>query len=152
MLDVQHLSRRFHGITVVHDVGFVLRPGEVLGYLGPNGSGKTTTLRMLTGGIDRTAPPFLSSYVRTGNMTSIGPIAHHLQHGFGLEDRLAIGATDRRHHRRPGPVGPGASGTGSFRSSPSAAQMEQQRAQYASPVSVGCSMATSCRRQDIQSR
>jgi ABC-2 type transport system ATP-binding protein len=52
MLEVQHLSRRFHGITVVHDVSFALRPGEVLGYLGPNGSGKTTTLRMITGGME----------------------------------------------------------------------------------------------------
>jgi ABC-2 type transport system ATP-binding protein len=52
MLEVQHLSRRFHGITVVHDVSFGLRAGEVLGYLGPNGSGKTTTLRMITGGME----------------------------------------------------------------------------------------------------
>jgi ABC-2 type transport system ATP-binding protein len=51
MLEARHLSRRFHGVTVVHDVSFVLRPGEVLGYLGPNGSGKTTTLRMITGGL-----------------------------------------------------------------------------------------------------
>lgn len=52
MLEARHLSRRFHGITVVHDVSFVVRPGEVLGYLGPNGSGKTTTLRMLTGALE----------------------------------------------------------------------------------------------------
>ena len=55
MLEADHLSRRFHGITVVHDVSFVLRPGEVLGYLGPNGSGKTTTLRMLTGALQPSA-------------------------------------------------------------------------------------------------
>jgi ABC-2 type transport system ATP-binding protein len=52
MLEVSHLSRRFHGIAVVRDVSFVLQPGDVLGYLGPNGSGKTTTLRMLTGGLE----------------------------------------------------------------------------------------------------
>ena len=33
----------------VKDVDFALRPGEIVGYLGPNGSGKTTTLRMLAG-------------------------------------------------------------------------------------------------------
>jgi ABC-2 type transport system ATP-binding protein len=49
MLQAVHLVRRFSGITVVDDVSFDLRPGEVVGYLGPNGSGKTTTTRMLTG-------------------------------------------------------------------------------------------------------
>jgi ABC-2 type transport system ATP-binding protein len=43
------LTKRYSGITVVRDVDFTVRPGEVVGYLGPNGSGKTTTLRMLAG-------------------------------------------------------------------------------------------------------
>ena len=41
--------KRYHGITVVDNASFAVRPGEVMGYLGPNGSGKTTTVRMLTG-------------------------------------------------------------------------------------------------------
>jgi len=49
VLEARHLSRRFFGISVVHDVSLLVRPGDVVGYLGPNGSGKTTTLRMLTG-------------------------------------------------------------------------------------------------------
>src|SRR5262245_55171689 len=52
MLEVQHLSKRFHGIAAVNDVSFVVRRGEILGYLGPNGSGKTTTVKMLTGLLD----------------------------------------------------------------------------------------------------
>jgi ABC-2 type transport system ATP-binding protein len=52
MLEVSHLVRRFSGITVVNDVSFVVRPGEVVGYLGPNGSGKTTTAKMVTGLLD----------------------------------------------------------------------------------------------------
>ena len=43
------LSKRFSGIRVVNDVNLTVRPGEVVGYLGPNGSGKTTTARMLGG-------------------------------------------------------------------------------------------------------
>lgn len=43
------LSKRYAGVTVVKDVDFTVHPGEVVGYLGPNGSGKTTTLRMLAG-------------------------------------------------------------------------------------------------------
>lgn len=49
MLEARYLVKRFHGITVVDDATFVVRPGDVIGYLGPNGSGKTTTARMLTG-------------------------------------------------------------------------------------------------------
>ncbi len=43
------LTKRFGDFTAVEGVTFDVRPGEVLGYLGPNGSGKTTTLRMLLG-------------------------------------------------------------------------------------------------------
>jgi ABC-2 type transport system ATP-binding protein len=49
MLEAQALSKYFSGIPAVKDVNFVVRPGEVLGYLGPNGSGKTTTVGMVTG-------------------------------------------------------------------------------------------------------
>ena len=52
MLEARHLVKRFFGVTVVDDVSFSLHPGEVVGYLGPNGSGKTTTARMLTGLLD----------------------------------------------------------------------------------------------------
>lgn len=54
MLEARHLVKRFFGVTAVNDVSFVVRPGEVVGYLGPNGSGKTTTARMLTGLTDPT--------------------------------------------------------------------------------------------------
>jgi ABC-2 type transport system ATP-binding protein len=49
VLEVSHLVKRFSGITVVSDVSFTVRAGEVVGYLGPNGSGKTTTARMVIG-------------------------------------------------------------------------------------------------------
>jgi ABC-2 type transport system ATP-binding protein len=54
MLEARHLVKRFFGVTVVDDASFVVRPGEVVGYLGPNGSGKTTTDRMLTGLLEPT--------------------------------------------------------------------------------------------------
>jgi len=43
------LSRHYGTRVVVHNIGFELRRGEVLGLLGPNGAGKTTTLQMLAG-------------------------------------------------------------------------------------------------------
>jgi ABC-2 type transport system ATP-binding protein len=55
MLEARHLVKRFFGVTVVNDVNFLVGPGEIVGYLGPNGSGKTTTARMLTGLVDSTS-------------------------------------------------------------------------------------------------
>lgn len=49
MVDAQSLTKWYGAIRAVSDVSFTLAPGEVLGYLGPNGSGKTTTVGMLTG-------------------------------------------------------------------------------------------------------
>ena len=43
------LTRRFGDFTAVDHVSFAVQAGEVVGYLGPNGSGKTTTIRMLLG-------------------------------------------------------------------------------------------------------
>lgn len=48
-LELRGVSRSFARVAVVRDVSFKLRPGEVCGYLGANGSGKTTTVRMLVG-------------------------------------------------------------------------------------------------------
>jgi len=45
----QDLTRRFGRFTAVDRVSFRIREGSVFGFLGPNGSGKTTTIRMLTG-------------------------------------------------------------------------------------------------------
>ena len=48
-IDVAGLSKRFGRKTVVDDVALRLEEGRICGFLGPNGSGKTTTLRMLCG-------------------------------------------------------------------------------------------------------
>ena len=45
----QHLTRRFGHLVAVKDLNLAIMPGEVFGLLGPNGSGKTTTIRMLCG-------------------------------------------------------------------------------------------------------
>jgi len=55
MLEVRGLTKRYSSKAVVDDVSFRIDPGEVCGYLGPNGSGKTTTVKMLTGLLEPTA-------------------------------------------------------------------------------------------------
>jgi len=49
VLEVEGLTKRFGGITAVDGVSFALREGEVLGIIGPNGSGKTTTFDLISG-------------------------------------------------------------------------------------------------------
>ncbi len=49
IISVNDLTRRFGDFTAVDHITFDIEPGQVVGYLGPNGSGKTTTIRMLLG-------------------------------------------------------------------------------------------------------
>ena len=49
VIKVENLTRRFGDFVAVDHVNFEVGAGEVVGYLGPNGSGKTTTIRMLLG-------------------------------------------------------------------------------------------------------
>lgn len=48
-LEVQHLSKRYRGTNAVSDVSFTIAPGEILGYVGHNGAGKSTTVKMMIG-------------------------------------------------------------------------------------------------------
>lgn len=48
-ISAQNLVRRFGIFTAVNDVSFRVQKGEIFGFLGPNGSGKTTVIKMLTG-------------------------------------------------------------------------------------------------------
>lgn len=49
IIDVSGLTKRFSGRTVVDNLALKVRQGEIYGFLGPNGSGKTTTIRMICG-------------------------------------------------------------------------------------------------------
>lgn len=49
IIDVRNLTKRFGARTAVDNVALKIEQGEIVGFLGPNGSGKTTTIRMLCG-------------------------------------------------------------------------------------------------------
>jgi len=55
MLEVKNLTKRFKDRTALDNVSLRVGEGEVFGYLGPNGSGKTTTMRVLLGLLEPTA-------------------------------------------------------------------------------------------------
>jgi branched-chain amino acid transport system ATP-binding protein len=55
LLEVRDLQKNFGGLRAVGGLSFDVRAGEVLGLLGPNGSGKTTALNLISGALARTA-------------------------------------------------------------------------------------------------
>ena len=48
-LNVSQISKRFDGVLAVDSVSLIASPAEVTGLIGPNGSGKTTTMNVVTG-------------------------------------------------------------------------------------------------------
>src|SRR6267143_535236 len=55
MIKTEHLTKHYGSLTAVEDVSFQVGTGEVLGFLGPNAAGKTTTMRMLAGFVTPTS-------------------------------------------------------------------------------------------------
>ena len=51
MLKVEGLTKRFGGFTALNEVSFEVTPGEILGLIGPNGSGKTTAFNCISGAL-----------------------------------------------------------------------------------------------------
>lgn len=49
ILIVKNLEKSLAGRKIIHNLSFSVRKGQIFGFLGPNGSGKTTTIRMMTG-------------------------------------------------------------------------------------------------------
>ena len=82
MLEARHLVKRFHGHAVVDHVSFAVHHGEVVGYLGPNGSGKTTTTRILTGLLEPTSGTVLFD----GREVRLDPLEFRRRLGYVPEE------------------------------------------------------------------
>jgi len=78
LVEVKSLSKHFGGFAAVDDVSFSVARGDVLGFLGPNGSGKTTTMRMITGFL----PPSAGTAVVCGFDVQDNPVAVKQRVGY----------------------------------------------------------------------
>jgi ABC-2 type transport system ATP-binding protein len=67
---IDRLTKRFGATTAIDDLSFTVRPGVVTGFLGPNGSGKTTTMRALLGLISATRGTATLDGVRYGELAA----------------------------------------------------------------------------------
>jgi ABC-2 type transport system ATP-binding protein len=69
-LEINGLTKRFGSVLAVDNLSFTVEPGRVTGFLGPNGSGKTTTLRMLLGLVTPSAGTATIGGVRYDHITN----------------------------------------------------------------------------------
>ncbi len=98
-IEVAHLTKRFGAVTAVEDLSFTVRPGRVTGFLGPNGSGKTTTLRMLLGLITPSAGAATIGGQQYADLAVPGRVV-----GASLEASAHPGRTARGHLRTLAPL------------------------------------------------
>jgi ABC-2 type transport system ATP-binding protein len=91
-LDVHGLTKKFGDFTAVDHVSFTVQPGEVLGYLGPNGSGKTTTIRMLCGLITPTEGTANILGINVSkDPEKVKPLIGYMSQKFSLYNDLTVG-------------------------------------------------------------
>ena len=90
-LEVMGLTKRFGAFTAVDHVSFSVQQGEVIGYLGPNGSGKTTTIRMLCGLLTPTeGTARILGFDVLKQTEAIKPHIGYMSQKFSLYDELTV--------------------------------------------------------------
>ena len=90
-IQTSRLVKKFGDFTAVNQVSFTVRKGEIFGFLGPNGSGKTTTIRMMLGLL----PPTQGTIEVLGipvpdQITTILPRIGYMSQQFSLYSDLTV--------------------------------------------------------------
>jgi branched-chain amino acid transport system ATP-binding protein len=110
LLQVENLERHFDGVKAVDGISFVVEPGEVVSIIGPNGSGKTTTLNLVAG----TIRPNAGAITLDGERIERADSARIAQHGIArtfqngrvfatlsVADNIEVGLHSTLHAYRP---------------------------------------------------
>lgn len=90
-MEAHHLTKRFGDFVAVDDVSFTIAQGEIFGFLGSNGCGKSTTMKMLTGLLQATSgtAELLGAPVAAGSVESRMRIGYMSQ-AFSLYEELTV--------------------------------------------------------------
>lgn len=108
----ENLTKRFDHFTAVDGISFTVSRGEIFGFLGPNGSGKTTTIRMILGLLAPTAGRIqVMGYDAASQAAAIRARAGYMSQRFSLYPELTVaenlrffattyGVTGERFRRR----------------------------------------------------
>ncbi|HEX7397789.1 MAG TPA: ABC transporter ATP-binding protein [Propionibacteriaceae bacterium] len=110
LLEVVNLERHFEGLKAVDGISFTVAPSEVVSIIGPNGSGKTTTLNLVTG----TIPSHGGTISLDGLRIDHGDTARIAEHGvartfqngrvfatLSVADNIEVGIHSTLHASRP---------------------------------------------------
>ena len=90
-IDVRDLSRRFGAFVAVDQISFDVRPGEIFGFLGSNGAGKSTTIRMLCGLLRPTSGTAIVGGVDVGgDPEGVKRRIGYMSQRFSLYERLTV--------------------------------------------------------------
>ena len=90
-MEAHNLSKRFGNFTAVNHVSFRIRQGEIFGFLGSNGCGKSTTMKMLTGLLDASEgeATLLGEPIDAGS-TAVRQRVGYMSQAFSLYEELSV--------------------------------------------------------------
>src|SRR5438045_9562384 len=91
MIEVKRLTNRFGAFTAVDHVSFTLGKGSIFGFLGPNGSGKTTVIRMLCGILQPTeGTAQMGGHDSVRDLEPIKEMIGYMSQKFSIYDELTV--------------------------------------------------------------
>ncbi|WP_369693634.1 ABC transporter ATP-binding protein [Lentibacillus sp. CBA3610] len=107
MLSLDHVSGGYDGEPVIRDISFSVSSGEFFGILGPNGSGKTTMLKMISGLIPCTSGSIklnnqnISFFSRKALAKKMAVLPQLTAHAFSYTVRETVALGRYAHHKGP---------------------------------------------------
>ena len=101
MLKIESLTVAYGSKTILHDISFAVQPGEILALIGPNGTGKSTLIRAISGVISIKSGDVFSNGENLADLTirqraktlSVVPQARQLGGAFSVEQAVMMGRT-----------------------------------------------------------